>query len=99
MQTELKLSPKAFRLDGKKIPLGDCQSRRAANRSIGGIACRIERNNHIVAVVAAAEENANECFVAGPLCKRLHQPKTIDSRGKHPDRQHPRNGPAEEFST
>src|ERR1043166_649453 len=97
MQTEL--SPNAFRRDGKKIPLGDRQSRRASNRSIGAIAGRVERDNHIVAVVAAAEENANQGSVAGALCKRLNQSKTIDSRGKCPGCQHAAAGPAQKFST
>ena len=97
MQTEL--SANAFRLYGKQTPLGNRQSRGVASRSIGRVPRRIEWDKHIVAVVAAGEKYANQCSVAGTLCERLDQPKTIDSRGECPDAQRTATGPAQKFST
>ncbi len=53
--------------DRQKAPLGYGQGRRTANGGIGGVAGRVRRHDHVVAVIASAKKYANQCLIARTL--------------------------------
>src|SRR5262245_23431655 len=95
MQTERPAE--AFRRYRQKAVLCNGKRRRSANGIVSRIS--IQWHDSIVAVIATAEENAHQCFVAGALGKRLNQPETLDSRRERGGRQRAATGPTQKLST
>src|SRR5215831_1638787 len=57
MQPEFRAD--AFRHDWEKTFLCNCKTCDASDRSVGGITCRIQRNDRIIPIVPASEKNTN----------------------------------------
>ena len=65
---------------GSKLACGSASTDRdLLVRRVPGAA---QRDNHIVAVVAAEQEDANQCFVVrSALSQSVHQPEPVEAGG------------------
>src|ERR1700724_1696938 len=72
--------PRAGRSDGQQTTLRQCQYR--ADLLVGRVPAAAQRDDHIVAVVAAKEEDADQGLVIlGALRQSIHQSKPVEAGG------------------
>ncbi len=71
-------STRAGRSNGEQAALGEGQH--GANLLIGGVRAAAHRNNHVVAVVAAEQEDTDQRLVVlGGLRQRVHHAEPVEA--------------------